>query len=69
MAVKGMDQGSSMVPHLPVRPVPPVAAGASRVAGVDQDNSSGVAATASNHGVDLGTAPAVARGGRLCHCL
>lgn len=71
MAARDMDQGSSMVPHLPIRPIPTVAAtGASRVAGVDQDSSSGgVAATASNHGVDLGTAPAVAKGGRLCCCL
>ena len=70
MAVKGMDQGSSMVPRLPVRPVPTAAAGASRAAGVDlaQDSSSGVAVIVSHHGgvgVDPGTAPAVARGGRL----
>lgn len=69
MAIKDMDQGSSMVPHQPVRTVLPITAGASRVAGVDLDSSSGVATTVSNHGVDLDTVPAVARGGRLCHHL
>ncbi|XP_063864314.1 uncharacterized protein LOC135102738 [Scylla paramamosain] len=69
MAIKDMDQGNSMVPHQPVRTILPIAAGVSRVAGVDLDSSSGVAIIVSNHGVDLDTVPAVARGGRLCHYL
>ena len=69
MAIKDMDQGSNMVLHQPVRTVLPITAGASRVAGVDLDSSSGVAATVSHHGVDLDTVPAVGRGGRFDHYL
>lgn len=73
MAVKDMAQDSSMVPHLPVKPVDlvvvVVVAGASRVAGVVQVSHNGAAAMASSHGVALVTALAVARGGKLCLCL
>lgn len=68
MAVKDMAQDSSMVPHLPVKPVHRVVvvvAGASRVAGVVQVNSSGAATMANSHGVALVTVLAVGRGGKL----
>lgn len=72
MAVKDMAQDSSMVPHLPTRPIHLVVivAGVSQVAGVVQISNSGAAAMASSHGVAaLVTALAVARGGKLCLCL